>query len=526
MKLSRRALLAASLGAGQLALLDRYTGTARAAARGPTRLVVFYLRGGARIDTFFTPLTRPEIERHIPVFAKSDHEPSLFTPDQVTDLSAGGSGRKLRLAKLWNPAKPSEYSEKVNPSGYSWEKYDLAKNTIAFHGIDHGSVAHYSAYTAAVSGLPGDSYRAPALVSIIANHFQKSPLGANRPIPCVALLPNGLPSAFDLPSTAAPLMIPDFDSLSRIFSADEKRNSFWVDRNARTPQQVAPWSTGAASQRLLTPEDQFNLEETLKLKSRSSAGNDTVYEALYGAYAGVSNTLAQDIVGVVEKIPDVKGQPDNFVRLDGNGVPSGDTFFNIGIRGGNDALINMKAEMNWTLRLLKSGATTSIFTVLETFNHDTHGSGTMARGAHRVRAELECIAQFLGQLKATPNPDGPGTLFDDTLVLVTSEFSRTWSTGPNQSGPTGWDFQDDHNQMTSLIVAGGSINGNSMIGGYENGGKRGSVVKLTSEDGTAIERAPLAVDVMATLCTGFGLKPKVDFFYPGGYGVIPGLFNA
>jgi uncharacterized protein (DUF1501 family) len=514
-KLSRRALLAASLGAGQLALLNRFTGNARAAGQGPTRLVVFYLRGGARLDTFFTPLSAAEITRHIPVFAKASSEPSLFTPEQVTELSSvGASSRPLRLAKLWNAADPAAFSTEINPSGYSWDKYGLAKNTIAFHGIDHGSVAHSSAYTAAVSGLPGDSYRAPALVSIIANHFQTT-FGDRRPLPCIALLPNGLPSALDLPSASAPLIIPNYDTLASIFSADEKRNAFWVDRNARTPQDVPSWRTGVNAKGLLTPEDAFNLGETLRLKGRSSTGADRVYEQIYGAYDGVSKTLAKDIVGAIAKIPDVTGKPDNFA-----------SFFNIGIRGGGDGEINMSAEMNWTLRLLKSGATTSIFTVLETFNHDTHGGSPMALGTHRVRAQLECIAQFLGQLKATPNPDGAGTLFDDTLVLVTSEFSRTWSVGPNQSGPNGWTYNDDHNQMTSLIVSGGAINGNVMIGGYENEGKRGSTIKLQNEKGQPIERPPLAVDVMATLCTGFGLKPDTDFTYFGGYGIIPGLFNT
>jgi hypothetical protein len=180
MKVSRRAILAASVGAGQIALLRKYglEGTARAATDGPTRLVVFYLGGGARIDTHFTPLSAEEIRKHIPIFAKDilSVEGALFTPEQVSDLAGSGGARPLRMAKLWNPSNPAELYNSAtnryyNRSGYSWDYFKLAGNTIAFHGIDHGSVAHTSAYTAAMSGLAGEGYRAPALVSIIANHF-------------------------------------------------------------------------------------------------------------------------------------------------------------------------------------------------------------------------------------------------------------------------------------------------------------------------------------------------------------------
>jgi hypothetical protein len=280
---------------------------------------------------------------------------------------------------------------------------------------------------------------------------------------------------------------------------------------------VRPWQEGTPGKGSLTVEDRFNLTETLALKGRSSSGNDRLYEQIYAAYGSVSNTLARDVVAAVERaIPISIAKPTHI-----------NEFFMTGGLYSKPPAGDQRSELNWTLRLLKSGVTTSIFTALRGYNHDSHGASPMVRGAHLVRAQLEAVAQFLGELKGTPSPDRPGkTLFDDTLVLVTSEFGRTWPVGPNQDSAAGWQFYDDHNQMTSLILAGGAVNGNVNIGGYTNGGSQGIPIDIQGADGAIVKRPPLAVDIMATICSGFGMKPEQDFRYGGTYGVIPGLFRT
>ena len=96
MKLSRRALLTASLGLGQLGLLERFglLGSARAdTGSGPTRLLVLYLQGGHRPYTFFVPpMSDAEVASVIPPPASFAQEPIYFTPDKLIELGAGTDG--------------------------------------------------------------------------------------------------------------------------------------------------------------------------------------------------------------------------------------------------------------------------------------------------------------------------------------------------------------------------------------------------------------------------------------------------
>ncbi|MBL4637057.1 MAG: DUF1501 domain-containing protein [Kofleriaceae bacterium] len=120
-------------------------------------------------------------------------------------------------------------------------------------------------------------------------------------------------------------------------------------------------------------------------------------------------------------------------------------------------------------------------------------------------------------MKATPAPNGNGTLLDDTLVMVFSEFSRTW---PN-SGTC------DHWPITSTVFAGGGITGNRMIGGYDfsgmaanTTGPRGAAVDVIEEGGDAANRAPRSADIVHTALKILGID---DFFIPGGSAEIVGV---
>ncbi len=105
MKTSRRALLLASLGAAQLALLGRF-GAREAIAgptpTGPTKLLCIRLDGGCNWEHIFTPLTASGIDKFIRPPEGGNH-PFGYSKGQVrnfdgsaADLADPGTTRKLR----------------------------------------------------------------------------------------------------------------------------------------------------------------------------------------------------------------------------------------------------------------------------------------------------------------------------------------------------------------------------------------------------------------------------------------------
>ena len=113
-KISRRNLLAASLGATQLALLDRFSLFDRPRARacddeGPTRLLVLYLPGGVRFYPDFIPMSDDEITRTIPPPGNSLGEPVFYRPSDVITLEGDSGGfQPIRMGRGWNPADPGD----------------------------------------------------------------------------------------------------------------------------------------------------------------------------------------------------------------------------------------------------------------------------------------------------------------------------------------------------------------------------------------------------------------------------------
>jgi len=525
MKPSRRALLTASLGAAQLALLDRF-GLIRDARAdtgdGPSRLLVLYLQGGTRFQTFFCPFSAGDVSRYIPPPASALGEPVFFKPDQLIDLApASGAATPLRIAKLWNPADPGDRGEgyKFTPTGYSWLHHDLAPRTVALHGVDHGSVAHSAAYVSSMCGIAGEGYRAPGALSVVANHFHKK-FGDKRPLPCVAIRAQGAPSALGLPAVSSPAIVPDINTLAAVFSSDSARSPEWKDHDGRSTSSVPPFSgEGDPITASLTDVDAYVLGRTRARRGASSAGNDAALEQLYNGYLAVSSTLARDVVTAVEKTNAFDSPvPDHLQKSFGR------LKFTFGYANG---LIDMTKSLEWTLRVLKSGIATSVYAYLPEVYYDTHSGDTWGKMTAALRAQLDMVAQVLGELKATPSPDRPGkTLYDDTVVLVTSEFGRTWAVGPNQDSTAGWNFGDDHNNISSVILSGGSIAGNQQIGGFAKDGNEGLPVAVVEETGEKATRLPRSADVMATLYRSFGMLPGKDFFLPGGYGEIAGVVPA
>src|SRR5690349_4265788 len=117
MNTTRRRILQASLGAGQLALLGALGFRSRRVHAGgagdhPTRLLTIYTRGGWMPELFFTPLEAAQIEQKIPEPTQFLGEPTFFTPADVRNIDGTGDDpdpddptlKRIRVPHLWDEA--------------------------------------------------------------------------------------------------------------------------------------------------------------------------------------------------------------------------------------------------------------------------------------------------------------------------------------------------------------------------------------------------------------------------------------
>ncbi len=533
--LTRRGFLAASVGAAQLALLDRFSslaggGTARAQVGpdGPTKLLVLYLPGGLRFHEQFVPLSDADIDRTIPPNANPNQEPVYFGPEDLHTFTGDSGGfQPLRMSRRWNPSDPADRSGYAyTPLGYSWVHHDLGATTAAIHGVNAGSVAHQAAQVGAMCGLAGSTYRAPALVSLVANHLHQR-FGDVRPIPCVSIRGSGrggVPQGAGLPSEAWPTVIPDQATLTELFSADPARLRRWASSNERASRTLpAVGPSGPYPDAQLTSVDEAVMRRAASFAAGATPANRDILAGLYGSYAAVSKTLAQDVVSAVESVtPTTLARPAFLAPYHSD---YGATF---GLANGG---LEMTDSCEWILRLLKSNVTSAVYANLPQHEYDSHGTNTDLGHAY-ARAQLDIIARLLGEMKATPSPDDANrTLYDDTVVLIQSEFNRSWAMGPTRASSDGWNQGDDHNDHGSVILSGGAVAGNRQVGGFDIDAMRhliapGLPVSIREESGDTSERPPNIADVVATVANLFGMEPNEDFFIPGGYGVIEGLRPA
>ena len=130
---------------------------------------------------------------------------------------------------------------------------------------------------------------------------------------------------------------------------------------------------------------------------------------------------------------------------------------------------------------------------------------------------MEMIGRFVAELKQTPASSGGGTLLDETLIMVVSDFSRTW---PLQG-------ISDHWPVTSVVYIGGeAIAGNRMIGAYNVDGRpvnsdgfEGVPIALKDEKGDPQVRSPRSHDTVYSTYRLF----DIDRFMSDGPGEIIGL---
>ena len=117
MKLSRRQLMTAAVGASQLALLERF-GLVRDAradgpADGPTKLLSIYLQGGTRPHYFWFPFSPEVADQALPAPSVDFYGFPLFcSPDNVIACGPNdGKAPPLQMTRLWNPADPTTSSD-------------------------------------------------------------------------------------------------------------------------------------------------------------------------------------------------------------------------------------------------------------------------------------------------------------------------------------------------------------------------------------------------------------------------------
>ncbi len=532
MKPTRRQLLLAAFGATQLGLLESFSQRSALAAPkpgGPTKLLSIWLDGGCNWEHIFSPFTSAGLAKFIQPPEGGNH-PFGYSKDMVknfdgTSPDLDAPTRKLRGPIQWNPADPgdttgsntlSNGSQIYRPWGYSWANpdYKIYERACLLVGADQGTASHASGIVASMCGVAGSSFRAPSVQAVIANYL--ATFFPDRPVPN-ATLGGTAPSATGLPALANPYSL---TSLALVESTvSDRRDGAWAGLRTRSDVDAVAFGGEALGEKWpLTVTDRAALEATRKLRGRSTTGTDNELRQLYETYAGVSKTIARDVLTKLEATT-------GFEFIDQDPLYAGGAF-NTACIGSADVCgpVRSGGPFDFALRLLKSDLVTSLnlrATSIANSSFDVHFSGGARAQTSHLRIALEAIGQLLIEMSLTPAPSGQGTLLDETLVYIYSDFGRTFA----HSGEDG----TDHHPATCGLLVGGGINGNQMLGGYDesaSGSPLGAPVKLVEESGETATRPPTSQDIAATVISAFGLEAGKDFFIPGGYGVFDGALKG
>lgn len=514
MNSSRRTMLKWALGAGQLALLDKFnllrSGVAHAAnPDAPSRLCVIYLPGGFRPQYYFWPMEDADVAAVVPPPGDYIGEPVFFTANQLVDLGpANGNYKPLRLWQSWDPMNPANRASGFSPAMYGFTHFGLANQMSVLHGVDQGTADHGSAFVSAMCGVASPDFRAPALHSVAANYLHAR-YASSRPLPFVVVTSErGTPVAQGMPSHAAPVRVPSIAALKPQMSDKPADNPWWDKLDVRTeaPElDIRGMPTGTMLR--TTALERHTLNQPGKLLGRSNAKVDSFLEGIHGSLRSVSRVLAADVVSVLEATKGIDHLTTNRAPYLANYFMN-EFGYSFGLA--NFHMTTLEPRMDMALRLLKSDLTSAVHVALN-LDFDTHNGLGHAFSCAHGRAHMDLIARFCGELKATPAPGLPGkTLFDDTLVVVLSEFGRSWGQGT-----------DDHHPYTSVMYLGGNVAGNRSIGTYDRGGF-GQPVSLVEENGQPSMRVPRSADAVTTAMRIMGLEFH-EFFIPGGYGEVEGL---
>lgn len=543
MSLSRRRLLQLGVGAGQLALLDKF-GPSRAygaTAHRPTKLLTIMVTGGWQPWFFFNPLKLTDVERLLPRPRMSVpmQEPMYATRAQLernldgtaaTDPATPGAPMALRVPRLWDDEGLSTTGVDrrrahpltglvTSPFGYAWAHpaWRLWENAVAVHGIDQGTPAHLAGRIAALCGYAGQDFAAPGIHAVVAHEMMKR--FPDRPLPSVTLGATLASNRKDLPAEVDATGITTLNDLSAYLS--ERSSEAWnglrgttaTPQRGRTVKAQRSFSGQMLPDSPTHPIDDFALAELRRMHGKTNGATDALLQRLYDGYLTVSKTLAADVVGAIAATPGFEfTQPASW-------APSNMRF---GIQSAGslrDGFMGTE-DFELALKLLKSNTTTSIGMSLNVpiaaggGYFDTHGGEDFNWPWQSM--VMEMVGRFVAELKATPI-EGGNTLLDDTLIMLVSDFSRTWPL-PGIS---------DHWPVTSVVyISGKALSGNRQVGNYATDSKpaasdgfEGVKIPMKDEKGDTQVRSPRAHDSIYTALHLFG----IDRFMPDGPGDIIGV---
>jgi hypothetical protein len=518
MRLGRRALLKASLGATQLGLLHRLglTGSkafAQTATR-PTRLVTLHMPGGWHAPWAFYPTLGNEMAA-MPGPKTYNGEPTYFDRNALVNLdgtgaSLDGTYAKLVIPKLWNEAAldagQPDPRNGTSPHGYAWKYHQLWSHASVVHGVDNMTAAHAAGPISSMCGVAASEWKSPAIHAFVASAFYDR-FAETRPLPVVCIS-GPSPSNYVLRPEVAPMAVSSLDDIS--YRLSDRINGAWDGLRARSEKDQLLFD-GSFAGRYASGSIEDRVNARVRRLKGLNVGTNGYLESLHNAYAGVSKVLAKDIVDVVSKTTGVMQTPRP------HWIPAGSNHFATQLGGTVDGGEGWNGAFDFALRLMKADLASAIaINVPGLINYgfdNGHNEGHDPQFG-QVRATLDVIGRFLGEMKATPVSPGR-SLLDDTLVMLVSDFSRTW---PKSN-------TCDHWPATTVGVIGGGITPNRMVGGYDVGsdvsraGYMGLPVEV-EENGQRVTRQIRSGDVLHTAMAAMGVT---QFFIPGGTGEIVAL---
>ncbi|MCU0695405.1 MAG: DUF1501 domain-containing protein [Myxococcaceae bacterium] len=506
MKLGRRQLLGATLGTTQLALLEALAPRLAHAQPmgGPSRLLTLYLPGGW-MSLFAVPgLSPAQVAALVPAPWVENGAPIFFRPDQVKNLDGSSDPGRLKTPALWNEAalragQPDpQAGGATSPNGWSWVQHRLWENALVVHGVDNMSAAHVSGTVSALTGVASSEYRAPSVQALAAaGLFGRFP---DRLIPSV-WIGGPEPALLGLRPDVAPARITSVGDVEFLLS--NRRDRPWRDlRPTDVASPMAPVTFRQApvgGGLVLNPIEARVSRRLRSYAGRVNAPSEATLEQLHDGLLGVSRILARDVVGRVQATRGVEFLGKPFWAPAAGGV------FAVEAGGfASDDGSTWHAQFDLALRLLKADVATSVAVNcagLRAYGFDNgHSQGHRVQFA-QVRGTFEIIGRLLAEMKQTPV--GPGrSLLDDTVVLVLSDFMRTF---PNAG------VNSDHWPSYDVIMAGGGLRPNQAIGGYavdlarpNEQGYDGAPIAIREPNGT-VTRRPRSGDVITTALAALGV---------------------
>ncbi|MEM9189482.1 MAG: DUF1501 domain-containing protein [Myxococcota bacterium] len=519
-------LAAHGVAASVPAALIAPTGARASLGPGPKKLVTILAEGGWFCQHMFSPLTAAQVGVHIPEKGSGqggvDRNPRFYAAEDLKNLDGSGDApdddprfQRLRAPHLWDSALLAGGGNLgTGDFGWSWVadpgdgSGPIYENAVAIHGVDQGTAAHDSGKVAALSGLAGAGYKIPAAHCVVADAVHAM-YGESRPLGAVSVGAGAFRiSHLDLPAHAIPTAMRDLSSIEATLS--DRADAPWAGlRHRNTVEHLGFDGMPTGEELQLTEIEAFAMARSRGLLGR---GDDRMYEALYDSYATVSRQLALDIVTILEGTPGWEGPPPTWAW-------HRNTPYSVPVNPGHtlDTGEHWNDSFELALKLLKSDLCSAINLQVKASGastFDTHSAEGHNKQFVDSRMVMEVIGRFLMEMKRTPSPSGGLNLLDDTLVLIVSDFSRDW---PKVAS-------DNHWPISTMVMAGGGLHGNRMVGAYdlpERVGNPGTglPVDMILEDGTPANRPPTVTDFIYTAYDVMG----IELFMPGGPGKIVGV---